>query len=84
MDQLWSYLLAAVGIVGIYIAGKKNYWGWFIGLMAQVLWIAYAIATQQWGFIASALAYGWLYLHNWLKWRTEHRAERIETAGAAS
>lgn len=67
---VWSITLAVVGIVGLYVAGRKLWWGWAIGLGAQVLWIAYAIATRQWGFIASALAYGWVYARNAYRWRS--------------
>lgn len=72
--MIWSITLAAIGILGIYISGKKNYWGWGIGLAAQVLWIIFAIVTQQWGFILSALAYGWVYGKNFLSWRSESLA----------
>lgn len=71
MSIAWSIALAAIGILGIYLAGKKNSWGWFIGLSAQAIWIVYAIVTQQWGFIASALAYGFIYGKNWLAWRKD-------------
>ena len=64
----WSYILTAVGLLGIYLAGKKNKIGWLVGLGAQGLWIAYAIATRQWGFIASSVAYGSIYLRNWRLW----------------
>jgi len=69
--MIWSLALAAVGVLGIYLSGKKNYWGWGIGLGAQVLWIVYAVVTQQWGFIISALAYGWVYGKNFLAWQKE-------------
>lgn len=65
----WSIILAAVGIAGLYVAGRKLWWGWLIGLGAQVLWVAYAVATRQWGFIASALAYSVVYGRNALAWR---------------
>lgn len=68
---IWSTVLAAVGILGLYVAGRRLWWGWAIGLAAQVLWIAYAIVTRQWGFIASALAYGFVYGRNALRWRRE-------------
>jgi nicotinamide riboside transporter PnuC len=73
VNLVWSIALSVVGITGIFIAGKKNMWGWFIGLSAQVLWIIFAIVTAQYGFILSAIAYGWVYGTNWLKWRKEHR-----------
>lgn len=71
MEQWWSWLLTAVGVTGIYVSGKKNYWGWGIGLGAQVLWLAYAISTQQWGFLVSCFAYGTVYAKNFLRWRRE-------------
>lgn len=67
--MIWSWLLAAVGVFGLYLAGKKNPMGWAVGLAAQVLWIAYALVTKQWGFIASALAYGWVYGKNYRSWK---------------
>lgn len=71
----FSWILAAVGIFGIYLAGKKHKAGWAVGLGAQVLWIVFAIATQQWGFIASALAYGFIYGKNYLAWRRESQED---------
>ena len=66
---IWSIVLAAVGIFGLYIAGRKLWRGWLVGLGAQALWIGYAVVTRQWGFIASALAYGWVYGRNARAWR---------------
>jgi len=73
----WSYLLAAVGIFGLWLAGRKDYRGWFVGLGAQILWIAYATATQQWGFYISAFCYGAVYLQNGRRWMREHRAAAV-------
>ena len=72
MSPYWSYLLTAVGIFGIYLAGRKNLYGWAVGLGAQVLWIAYAVSTEQWGFIVSAFAYGSVYARNWSRWAKEN------------
>jgi nicotinamide riboside transporter PnuC len=72
---IWSFALAAVGILGIYVAGKKNAWGWFIGLAAQGLWVVFALVTGQYGFILSAVAYGIIYGKNWLAWRKAAAAD---------
>ena len=72
MSPYWSYLLTAVGIFGIYLAGRKNLYGWAVGLGAQILWIAYAVSTEQWGFIVSAFAYGSVYAKNWSRWAKEN------------
>lgn len=67
----WSWILTAVGVFGLYLAGKKNKAGWAVGIGAQALWIAYALSTNQYGFLVSALAYGWVYSKNFLAWRRE-------------
>lgn len=68
MTWWWSYLLMAVGVFGLWLAGRKSVWGWAVGLGAQVLWVAYALVTEQYGFLVSATVYGWVYLDNWVKW----------------
>ena len=62
--MIWSWLLTAVGVFGLYLAGKRIWWAWLIGLSAQVLWIIYAVATNQYGFIVGAIAYGSVYARN--------------------
>jgi nicotinamide riboside transporter PnuC len=73
MSPLWSYALAAIGIAGIWLAGRDKSIGWALGLFAQALWIAYALVTNQPGFIVSALAYGFVYARNWRNWRRSGR-----------
>lgn len=67
----WSWLLTAVGVTGLYFAGRRRALGWAIGIAAQGLWITYALATRQYGFLASALAYGWVYVKNFRAWRRD-------------
>jgi len=49
--EILSWILAAIGIVGVYISGKKNRWGWALGTLYQLLWIVYAFFTAQYSFI---------------------------------
>lgn len=71
--MFWSIILAAGGIFGIYLAGKKNNLGWLLGLMMQLLWIVYALVTKQYGFILSAIAYSLIYGKNFLSWKKEEK-----------
>lgn len=73
MNAWWSYLLTVVGVFGLWLAGRQDWRGWAVGLAAQLLWIAYATATRQWGFYVSALAYGWVYFRNLRAWRRRTR-----------
>jgi membrane protein implicated in regulation of membrane protease activity len=79
MAQWWSWTLAAIGILGIYLAGRKRAVGWLVGVAAQVLWLAYAIVTRQWGFIATAVAYAAVYGKNWVAWRREAKGAELAT-----
>lgn len=71
MSPFWSYALGALGIFGLWLAGKGDWRGWAVGLGAQFAWMAYAIATHQWGFIFTAVAYGLVYGKNALRWLRE-------------
>ncbi|TQK29404.1 hypothetical protein [Arthrobacter sp. SLBN-53] len=73
MTAWWSWGLTVVGVLGIYLTTRKLWAGYVVGLAAQVLWIAYAIATRQWGFIASAFAYGSVYALGWYRWTRPDR-----------
>jgi len=74
-NLIWSVALAVVGILGIYLAGRKSLWGWAVGFGAQVLWLVFGIVTGQYGFIFSSVAYGIVYGRNWFRWRVEARNE---------
>lgn len=65
----WSLILAAVGITGLWLAGSGRRIAWAIGVAAQLLWLAYAVATRQYGFLLTAVAYGVVNARNWLAWR---------------
>jgi hypothetical protein len=69
--ELWSWALAAIGVVGIYFVGKKTLWGWFVLLFNETLWIIYAIVTQQYGFIVSAIAYAAVYISSYTNWKKD-------------
>jgi hypothetical protein len=61
MSPLWSYGLAAIGITGLYVAANRPRIGWWFNIVAQVAWLAYAVATRQWGFLLTAVAYAYVY-----------------------
>jgi nicotinamide riboside transporter PnuC len=67
----WSYILAAIGVTGIFFVGRKTIWGWHILLVNEALWITYAIITKQYGFILSAIAYAAVYVRSYIHWSKE-------------
>ena len=78
MTWWWSWLLTVVGIAGFVLAGRKVWWAWYVNIGCQALWIGYALATKQLGFIASALLYTVVFSRNAAAWTREHREEHAD------
>jgi hypothetical protein len=70
----WSWILAVIGVTGIYFVGRKTIWGWIVLLVNECIWILYATATKQYGFIFMALAYAAVYLKSYRLWHKEENA----------
>jgi nicotinamide riboside transporter PnuC len=68
-----SYVLAAGGLTGLLLAGRKRKIGWLIGLACQPLWIWFAVASGAYGLILNSLGYGAVYAVNWYRWTIEER-----------
>lgn len=60
VTQWWSWCLGLIGVTGLVLVYRypQRLIGPVIGIAVQVLWISYAIATRQWGFIPMSLSYG--------------------------
>lgn len=77
MDWWWSWLLTFTGVTTFFLAGKKIWWAWYVGLFInQPIWLVYGIISHQWGFIASTLFYTAVYSKNAWAWTIEHLEER--------
>lgn len=86
-NQIWSWVLSIVGLAGFFLAGKKVWWAWYVNIANQVLWTAYALLTEQWGFLAGTVFYFVVFTRNAYLWTKEHRSRpdvdiSILTAGA--
>lgn len=67
--EYWSWLLAIVGVTGMFFVGQKTVWGWLVLLTNECIWIAYAVTTKQYGFIVMALAYSAVYIKSYIHWK---------------
>lgn len=71
-EQIWPWLLSIVGVIGFELAGRKIWWAWYVNIACQGLWFAYAIVTQQYGFLVGAFFYLYVFVKNAYKWTKEH------------
>lgn len=77
MTWIWSALLTAIGITGWYFVMRKRWWGWGISLAVQGLWIAYAFATRQLPFLASAALYGAIAFKGLRRWHADAKLKAL-------
>lgn len=82
--QAWSWLLAAVGIAAMWLAGRPSraWLGWTVGITAQALWAAYAVATHQYGFLLSCTGYAVVYFLNLTRALRASAATDLQAAAA--
>lgn len=65
----WSWILAVVGVSGMFLVGQKVLKGWIVLFCNECLWITYAISTKQYGFVVMATAYIIVYIKSYSEWR---------------
>ena len=80
---MWSWVLAAIGVTGIFLVGRKTIWGWLVLCVNECIWIAYGLATKQYGFIVMALSYAAVYIKSYLHWRKDILIPISEAKSAA-
>lgn len=80
----WSWILTAVGLTGFILAGRKIWWCWYINIACQALWFAYAIFTEQYGFIVASIAYTFVFTQNAVKWTRERNMRRMRVYSACN
>lgn len=62
------YLLSIIGVTGMLVIGRGYWWGWAIAFFNECLWVVFAIATRQYGFILGAAFYGTVNAYNAHRW----------------
>ena len=71
-DTMWSFVLAAGSIGGLWIVSKHPTLGWLWTLIMEFLWITYSFLTQQWGFMTLCICYAIVYTYNLYKARSKN------------
>jgi hypothetical protein len=61
---IWSFLLAAGSIFGLWLVSKNERNGWKFCLFMEIPWSIWAIWLEQWGFLMLCIAYAVVYWHN--------------------
>jgi hypothetical protein len=63
---VWPWLLTGLQVLALWSAGRRYWWGWLVGGSVQLPWIAYAVMTDQIGFIPGCLVSATIQLYSFL------------------
>ena len=74
----WSWLLTGLQVLALRSAGTGRWWGWLLGAGVQLPWIAYAVVTEQLGFIAGCAVSAAVQTRNFLEARGIPHVVRVE------
>lgn len=75
MNPWWSIALTAGALVSCWLVGDRRRVGYLVAIALQAVWLAYAVATEQWAFIASATVFAVVNTRNYRKWKRLDEAE---------
>lgn len=73
MRQGIALLTSVVTLTGMWLAGSHRWQGWLVGLLNQILWLAFIVAFAAWGLLPLCAALIVIYGRNLLRWRAEER-----------
>ena len=73
MNEYWSWILVTVGGTGMFLAGRRIWWAWFVAMLSEILWFTYGYITKQYGFIAGSIIYFTIFATNAYKWTKAHK-----------
>lgn len=62
------WILSALTIYTMYLAGEQKTYTWLVGLINQFLWSVWIIVSSSWGLIPMNIALWIIYIENHFKW----------------
>lgn len=64
-----DYIAGALSFVGMYLVGKKKWYGWVINLITNAVYIALNVHFALWGLLPGNVVMVFLFIHNAWKWQ---------------
>lgn len=64
-----SILVSLVTVFGMWLVARKDWRGWLVGILNQVLWLILIIQTEAWGLLLLTATLLYIYAKALLQWR---------------
>jgi hypothetical protein len=68
IKTILPYVLSAITIYTMFLAGGKKKYAWLVGLLNQALWLIWIVTIHEWGLIPMNVALWVVYTRNYMKW----------------
>lgn len=66
--DVWSFGLAAGGLIQLWLSGSKSRLGFVVGMATSVGWFVYGLVSSQFGFLVSAVVFFIVHVRNFVRW----------------
>lgn len=63
------WLLSAVTVYAMVLAGNKNRHAWAVSIANQALWLVYIVAAGAWGLLPMNAALWIVFVRNYRRWK---------------
>ncbi len=63
------YLLSAITVFQMLVAGNKKRYAWIVGLTNQFLWLLWIFLSGTWGLLPMNIVLWVVYGRNYIKWK---------------
>lgn len=62
------WVLSALTVYSMWLAGEMSRHAWLVGLVNQTLWLLWITLSGMWGLLPGAVAIAFVFLRNYIKW----------------
>jgi len=66
-----DWIAAAVALIGVFLVGQKNKYGFLVCMLSGFCWCLVAVSTGVYGLFLEVLPLFFLNLYNFNRWRKE-------------
>jgi hypothetical protein len=73
-EHVWTWILFVfeiVGVIGMYVVGRRKWWGWAVVLTHSIPWFIYSVVYGKPGFIAMSFMWWIVNFTNMRRWYRE-------------
>jgi len=73
-EHIWTWVLFVfeiVGVAGMYVVGRRKWWGWAIVLTHSIPWFIYSLVYSKPGFVAMSFMWWIVNFTNMKRWYKE-------------